>query len=93
MYLNLSVQSADLKRKKEVGLDRITYCWRNWSHNIINLASKYIFSLSPDATSKMDSFDPQKEERVYLCQHMFDILIFVWHLGEPVLLMGLRVQS
>lgn len=51
------------------------------------------FSLSPHATSKMDSFDPQREERVYLCQHVFDILIFVWHLGEPVLLMGLKVHS
>lgn len=51
------------------------------------------FSLSPDATSKMDSLDPQREERVYLCQHMFDILIFVWHLGAAVLLMGFKVQK
>jgi len=48
--------------------------------------------LSPDA-NKMDSLDPQSEERVHLCQHMFDNLIFVWHLGEPVLLVGFKVHS
>lgn len=53
----------------------------------------FFFLLCPDATIKMDRLDPWREEMMYLCQHMFDIVLFVCNLEEPVLLMEIEVQS